>query len=265
MKLTKFNLGLTLASVLAVSVLAVGPVSAISGSSGEGSDSTRTTPTTKPVVKTETKTEVKTASTEASGDTSAKIEPELTAEQQARIEKNSEPATSKVSELKLRADKLLAADRDAKKKETKVADRQKACKAREANLNNKIANYGKHAQKQLAAYDATFTKLQTYQTDKNLTASNYAALVATANTNKATATAAVDALVSVSVKIDCTATDPATSVATVREAVKNARVALQAYRASIKDVLVSLMTAKRATNTTTTPSTTSNVAKETTE
>jgi len=155
--------------------------------------------------------------------------------------------TGDVSTLRGEAKQLLATERQNKKQHS-VADRQKACTAREANLNNKITNYGAQATRQLTRLNDTYAKLQAYQADKQLSAADYASLVTAADAQKVGATAAVNALSALTVKIDCSSTDPAASVATVKTAVKNARTALQDYRKSIKAVLVTLMTAKSTTS-----------------
>ncbi|HEX8182400.1 MAG TPA: hypothetical protein VF575_02245 [Candidatus Saccharimonadales bacterium] len=214
----KIQIGMTLVSVLAAGMLAVVPASARGMNSG-GDD---------------------TADMAVISESS-----QPSAESGTETEADKQNTTGKVEDLRQRAQKKVQADRQEKKSEKTLAVRQKACQAREANLNKKIVNYSRNAKNHLAKYDTTLTKLQDYQTEKQLTVPSYDSLAAAAVTEKSQATAAVEALSAVSVDIDCTVSDPAASVAVVKEAVKNARTALQSYRTSVKAVLVALMTAKQ--------------------
>jgi chromosome segregation ATPase len=159
-------------------------------------------------------------------------------------EEEDDKPTGRLDEIKKRAKNSLAEDRAALKEQRKADARKKACEAREKNLNNKIKNFGNHAQRHLDRLDKTYDKLQAYQEQNKLDADKYDALVVIADEKQTTATEAVAALKEVVIDIDCTATDPAESVATVKEAVKNARVSLQEYHTAVKDVLVELMTSK---------------------
>jgi hypothetical protein len=221
MKQFKRNLQLALATLFAVSGLAVVPVFAHegsdSGNSGSGGSDRKAVTVS---------SEVSDSSSDDSSDTSE------------------DKPTGRLEELRLRAKKELSEDRAQKKEARKTEAKQKSCEAREANLNKKVKNFGAAAQRHLDRLDKTYAKLKAYQEEHKLNADQYEALVAVADAKQEAAKAAVEALKTVAVDIDCTSSDPAESVATVKAAVKNARTALQQYHTAVKDVLVELMTSK---------------------
>ena len=159
----------------------------------------------------------------------------------------SENDNSGVESGKLRdtAQQLLQTTRKDGKEHT-TAQRQLACNQREHSITTRTANFGAAAQRHLDVFNSIFAKVQAFQTDKHLNVSNYDALVAAATAKQSTAQSAVDALKALNVPIDCTQSDPAGSVATVKAAVSDARTALQAYRSAIKDVIVALKGASTA-------------------
>ena len=221
----KRNFGALLLSVLAVTVLAT------SGASAHDTDSKHTEAA---VDSSKATTSVATGSGDSSTSSTDSTDDKPTAD-----------ATKvHVAEIKNEVQNELKAKRADQKTAKTLAARQKACTAREANLNKKIANYNTRATKALAKYDSVFTKLQAFQATENLTVPTYDALVTEANAKKDAATAAVNALAAVSVDIDCTSEDPAASVLTVKTAVETAKSSLKEYRTSVKNVLVALMTAK---------------------
>ena len=240
MKYFKYAAGLALASVVSISLLTSAQVYANTESS-TGNKKLSQAQTAEPI-------EVQSNISEVSNETTVDA---------------SQTATESDS-IRDQAKKQLAEARQKNKTTRTVAAKQKACQAREKNLNNKIANYSKLADRKLEFYDTTFAKLQAYQTNKNLTVPEYGALVSTATAKQMAASVAVAALKDVSVEIDCSTTDPASAVATVKAAVVNARTALKEYRTAIKNVLVVLMTAKNGDdNSDTTSKPTESVESET--
>jgi len=152
--------------------------------------------------------------------------------------------------LHARAQQLLD-DKRQTAKEHSEAQRQEACKQRQANIDERFQTLGDKASRYLNGFNNIFTKVQTYQTKNKLDVPNYDTLVADVTAKQAAATAAVNTLDAQSgSKIDCTATDPAQSVANVKTATQDARTALQAYRASLKALVQALLAAKQAANTT---------------
>lgn len=144
----------------------------------------------------------------------------------------------------------LLSDRRLKVKEHTEAQRQKACEQRQKSIDKRTANFGAAAQRHLTVFNNVFTKVQAFHDSKGLNVANYDTLVATAKAKQTAAQAAVDALKALDVQIDCTQTDPASTVATIKTAVANARTALQGYRSAIKDVIVALKGASTSNDTT---------------
>lgn len=167
------------------------------------------------------------------------------------------------AEIHSKATELLSEKRKNATEHT-ADQKKKSCEARSANIKKRADNYATAAQRHLNVFNKIFTRVQDFQTKKQLTVANYDALVATATAKQTAAQAAVDALKSADVTIDCTQADPATAVATLKEATANARTALHEYRLAIKDVVVALkgastdQTDDTDKTTTTTPTTTDN-------
>ncbi|HSX43215.1 MAG TPA: hypothetical protein VLF59_03965 [Candidatus Saccharimonadales bacterium] len=165
--------------------------------------------------------------------------------------------TERESSLRARAAQLLT-DKRQKGKERSLAVRQQACKRHELGIDNRFATLGTKATKHLDAFDSIFVKVQAYQTAHDLQVANYDTLLADAQAKQASAKAAVDALSALAgTKIDCTAADPAATVATVKTVAGDARTALQAYRVSLKTLVRALLAAKRSTSSSSSPTDTS--------
>ena len=147
--------------------------------------------------------------------------------------------------LRAQAQQLLQAKRRGMPVHT-AAQRQKACEARQKSIDTRTANYGAAAQRHLEVFNSIFTKVQQFHDSKQLTVSNYEALVAAATAKQSAAQSAVTALQALDVTIDCTQSDPASTVATIKSAVADARSSLQAYRSALKDVVVALKGASTA-------------------
>ncbi len=212
MHISTQKIALVLVGIVSMGVLATAPVSAL-----QGADDT----TSQSEVETDSGTTTTTTKTPDSADT-----------------------------LRQKAKELVQTKRVDHTAKT-VAQRQKVCEDRATGINKRFDTFDTMAAQHLAKIDAAYTKLQDFQTKNNLAVSNYDALVATADAQKANATAAVATLKSVSGVVDCTTTDPATSIATVKTAVRNAHDTLQAYRKSVRAILTALMSAKTtSTNTT---------------
>jgi hypothetical protein len=148
-----------------------------------------------------------------------------------------------VKNLQNRGADDLAKLRKAKPVHT-VAERKKSCQALQAEIDKRIAKFTSNAQKHLDNFNGIFDKVQAFQASKNLSVSNYDALVATATDKQDTAASAVAALKVVAVNVDCASPDPAKSVATIKAAVASTHDSLQAYRQAIKDIVVALQGAK---------------------
>jgi hypothetical protein len=169
--------------------------------------------------------------------------------------------TQTKANIHAKATELLTEKRQNAKQHT-ADQKKKSCEARAANIKKRADNYATAAQRHLSVFNKIFTRVQDFQTKKNLSVANYDELVATATAKQTAAQAAVDALKSADVTIDCTQADPASAVANLKEATSNARTALHEFRLAIKDVVVALKGASTAQTddtdktTNTTPTTT---------
>jgi hypothetical protein len=204
------RISFVLASAFGVAVLTVAPVWADHGKSVVNADSSTTS----------SETETETSSTDASG-------------------------TETPQTMREKAQELVQTKRTNVKEHT-ADQKQKACEAHSAEINKRATNYAAAAQRHLDVFNAIFTKVQAFETTKQLNVANYDTLVATATAKQTDAQTAVNNLKALDVSIDCTQSDPATAVATLKTATANARTALQAYRQAIKDVVVALKGASTA-------------------
>jgi hypothetical protein len=232
---------LMLAALAMVLGLAVAPVSAEDGATGSGSAG---------------------SGSSGPGGTSGG-DSDKTATTDRVISANDSPTESEAGDsgsgagsgkLHAKSDKLLTDLRQKGKEHSQVA-RQKACVQRQKSLDRRTTNYAAAAQRHLDTFNKIFTKVQAFHDSKKLTVTNYDTLVAAATAKQTAAQSAVDTLKALDVKIDCTQSDPASTVATVKTAVSNARTALQDYRKSIKDVVKALKGASTAQDTSDTTST----------
>lgn len=215
MKQPKLHAGLLVAALLSISVLVVAPVRAMEETSTDDSASVSNTD----------------ASTTG-------------ADKRAAVQ-------DRVS--KLRADAKAKAAEMREGKQEKTAEKlQKVCENREKAVNNKLKAFNNAADKHLTRLNGVFDKLQSFQAEQQRDVANYDELVATANEKKQAATDAVTALKELAVDIDCTSTDPASSLGAVKTAAKDAREALKEYRKSLKDIVVALAQADKTTETDTT-------------
>lgn len=144
---------------------------------------------------------------------------------------------------------LLLSEKRQNGKEHSTTQRQQACEQHQAAIDKLLGNLGQKAQAHLDTFNTLFQKVQAYQTKNQLNVSNYDALVADATAKQAAAATAVNALKALSPSIDCTASDPASSLAIDKTAADDARIALQNYRSSLKALIDALLAAQKATDT----------------
>lgn len=147
--------------------------------------------------------------------------------------------------LRDQARKLLQAKRQNAKEHTEE-QRQKACQQRQKSIGNRTSNYAAAAQRHLDVFNSIFTKVKAFHDSKQLNVSSYDALVTASTAKQTTAQTAVDALKALNTQIDCTQSDPASTVATIKSAVSDARTTLQDYRKTLKDLVVALKGASTA-------------------
>lgn len=224
----KSQLLLLLATVLGVAVLGMAPVFAESNDATDTSGDTNTSTT--------------------SGDTSNQTTSDNSTETDTST--NTETETEVNTLEKEAKDKLVEMRQHGS--EHSVLARQRSCEARQKSIDTRISNFSAAAQRHQDVFTSIFTKVQAFYTKNNLNVANYDTLVATVNTKQTASQQAVSALKALDVTTDCKASDPAQQVQTLKTAVSNARTALQAYRAAIKDLVVALEGASTAHDNTST-------------
>ncbi len=218
MKHVSKQLNLLILSVLLVLGLAVVPVGAEHGTQTEGTDD----------------------STGSSSD-----EHQTTTTNTTTTETETETETGGDQSLRDQAKQLLQ-DKRKNIKEHTQEQKQKACEQRQKSIEKRTSNFSTAAQRHLEVFNKIFVKVQAFHDSKGLDVANYDALVAAATAKQTAAQNAVDALKALNVQIDCTQTDPATTVATIKTAVSDARTALQTYRKSLVDLITALKGASTA-------------------
>ena len=247
----KTQLTLLLATMLGLTVLSVAPVAAET-TDATSNDSTSTTVTTSGD---STSTSTSTKTTEAGDSTSTSTTTSESGTMPSSTDEENH-VKSEISQFREEAMQQLQTERKNAKEHSQEA-RQQACLAHQAEIDTRIADYSKEAQAHLNVFSSIFTKVQTFYTTKHLSVSNYATLSAAVTTQQTAAQQAVDALSQLSgTKLDCTQPDPAQNVAALKNAVDNARTALQAYRQAITTLIVALKGASSAQATTSTQTTT---------
>lgn len=156
---------------------------------------------------------------------------------------NSETTHTVQTKVQERAQEII----DKVKTETKThtaAQREQYCTAHKQGLETKLQNLQNTAQQLQSKIDNVLTQATAYQQANNLTVSNYASLLATAQSDQATSASGVTALAGLSPSIDCNSTSVSTDVATFKAATEQERTALLSYRDAVKNLVQALLTAK---------------------
>lgn len=143
--------------------------------------------------------------------------------------------------LHARAQTFLTDKRKDHQEHSKL-QRQRACEARQKGILKRTNAYAKAAERHLGNFDRVFMNVQAFYMKKELTVDNYNTLVTAATDKQSAAQAAVAALKDLDVQVDCTQSDPATTVASIKTAVADAKTALKEYRSAIKDLVVAVKT-----------------------
>lgn len=240
MQKTRNSVLLVLASLFGTLALAVAPVGAQHGNDTVSAESNTSTSNTS------------TAGDSSSGSGSDSKTATTT---KTETETETEVHASNTESIREQAKKLLEAKRENHKEST-AEHKKQACENHKDDVENRGKNYAAAAQRHLDVFNDIFTKVQAFHDSKNLNVTNYDTLLASALSKQAIAQTAVDNLKALNVTIDCTSTDPAGNVATLKTAVANARTALQDYRTAIKNLIVALKGASTAQTTNSTTNTT---------
>lgn len=130
------------------------------------------------------------------------------------------------------------------KTEQSAEQRVKKCDTRKNGLQTRFTSIAANAQRYQDRIDATYAKALTYQKTLTDTPANFDTLVTAADSAKVASALSVSMLKNATPSIDCTKPDVATTVATFKAAADDARTNLKAYKAAVKAVIHSLLSAK---------------------
>jgi chromosome segregation ATPase len=147
--------------------------------------------------------------------------------------------------------KANLAEKRAEHQQQTQEHRQQKCEQRKTKLANRMDNALKHAKKHKAVFDKIYTRVKTFHDDKQLQVDNYAELTGKVDTAQTNADAAIAALESLNVDIDCTQPNVADAVSSFQQAVKSARDSLKTYRTALVDLINSLKGASSANSSST--------------
>lgn len=154
-----------------------------------------------------------------------------------------------------------ATDAQAKGQAHLAAAQLKSCQNREKAITNIMTRIADRGQKQLTLFGTIATRTETFYTSKGKTLSNYDALVADVNAKATAAQTALSSVSSSSSGFSCDNSDPKGFVASFQSSLKSEIAVLQAYRTSVKNLIVGVKsvqgtsTSSADTTTTTSPAT----------
>jgi hypothetical protein len=126
------------------------------------------------------------------------------------------------------------------------AAKKTVCEKRVAVITRIMTNAAQMGTRHLGVFDKILQRVQEFYTTKKLTVENYDALVAAAASKKEAAQTAIKA-VEDNVNFDCSAENPVGKVNAFNGQVRAMHKALKDYRTSVKDVLVAVKQAAKAT------------------
>jgi hypothetical protein len=156
-------------------------------------------------------------------------------------------ATTDVKQEDKQTEQQKEADRKAQVEKLKVqiedkkgkleASKLKVCKTRENKITDLRKGLNTRRGNNLNTLNTIFDRVQAFYQTKNLSVSNYDALVATVNQKKDAATAAVNILSSDSQSFNCDGTDPLGNGETFRTDHQKAVAALKEYKTALKALI----------------------------
>ena len=135
--------------------------------------------------------------------------------------------------------------------QTRLADAKlKACQNRQQAITNIMARLSNRGQKQIDLFSTIAERTEAFYKSKVNTLASYDALVADVTAKKAAAQAAVDATKSASVEFKCDGTNPKGMASAFKSDLKAEIAALNAYKMSVKNLIVGVKSVQ-STDTTT--------------
>jgi len=121
------------------------------------------------------------------------------------------------------------------------------CQKRETEITNIMSRMGDRGQKQLDLFAGIATKAENFYTEKGKTLSNYGALVADVNTKKASAQLAVNAVKAATPTFKCDGDNPKATATNFKSIVKIQIDTLNAYKQSVKNLIVGIKSVQSTT------------------
>jgi hypothetical protein len=137
-----------------------------------------------------------------------------------------------------------------------AADKLGICQKRETEITNIMARMGDRGQKQLDLFAGIATRAENFYTEKGKTLSNYDLPVTDVNNKEATAQLAVNAVKVATPSFKCDGDNPKATATSFKNIVKIQIDALNAYKQSVKNLIVGIKSVQSTTATTTTTNST---------
>lgn len=129
---------------------------------------------------------------------------------------------------------------------------QQACQMHAADIKNKLSHILTLTANIETVFDTHATQVENYYTTKvvpnGVTVANYSALVGNIATSKAGVTTALATVQTDVVSFSCSASDPRALLTTFKVNMRSVATALQAYRTSIKNLIVAVRSANGKAN-----------------
>lgn len=141
-----------------------------------------------------------------------------------QYEQNREAAKNKLEETKLRI-----------------------CQDREDKINNHMDDIAERGQKKIDLFSTIAERVKSFYLSKGKVLSNYDELVASVETKKAAAQAAVDEVIAGSVTFDCEGDDPKGVASEFKTQVQAMNDALKEFRTAVKNLIVGVKSVQSTT------------------
>lgn len=124
-----------------------------------------------------------------------------------------------------------------------------ACENRQNTIQNKLRAFGGSADKNLTRLNVVFDKIVNLKEVNSINVVNYEALLSDVVVKQGEAKSAVTTLQTLADNVDCTNSETAVRLSTVKTTTASARDALKAYKTSLKTLLSAISQATTATTT----------------
>lgn len=134
--------------------------------------------------------------------------------------------------------------------QTRLAAAQlKSCQNRQQAIDNIMARISDRGQKQMTLFSTIAARAEKFYTAKGNILNNYDTLLVSVNTQQTAAQTAVDAIKADSTGFSCDSSNPKAFVASFKDSLKSEISALQAYRTSVKNLIVGVKSVQKNVST----------------